>query len=449
MRLFGTDGIRAPFGTPPLDRATVTHLGYCLAEVLATENRRSVVVMGGDTRESTPEICRWLATGLEAGRTRTIFGGVLPTPAVAKSVLVSAADAGISVSASHNLHPYNGIKLFDGHGYKWSPDAEAALEQLILSSQSRQLTDAAELTVDPTIAEMYLQHLADLVGRATSLAGMRIVLDTANGAATPFAKPLFESLGARVTVIGDRPDGQNINAGFGSTAPDAMLEAVKQTRAHLGVAFDGDADRALIADEQGVMHDGDAMLFAWAQYLHGRDELTPPSLVATSMSNLGLEKALQALGISVVRCDVGDRTVVSTMREKGIRLGGEQSGHLVDLATGTTGDGLATALQLSVILRGQGSPLSDLLADFRRFPQVLKNVRVVSKPDLNTLPEVARVAAEVVSTLGNQGRLVLRYSGTEPLARVMIEGPDQSQIESLADRLIAEIRSAVGADTDK
>jgi phosphoglucosamine mutase len=205
----------------------------------------------------------------------------------------------------------------------------------------------------------------------------------------------------------------------------------------------------LIADEQGLMRDGDAMLFAWARHLQTTQDLDPASIVATSMSNLGLERALQALGIAVVRCDVGDRTVVATMRNKGIRLGGEQSGHLVDLAASTTGDGLATALQMTAILQVEGVPLSALLADFRRFPQVLRNVQVATKPDLQSLPGVARVAAEVKSTLGDEGRLVLRYSGTEPLARVMIEGPEMKQIDELANRLIEAIRTAVGSTPEQ
>ena len=447
MRLFGTDGVRAPFGTYPLDRSTVTHFGYCLATELARDSDRPTVVVGGDTRESTPVISSWLATGLETGGARVIYGGVLPTPAVARAVIDLTAAAGISVSASHNLHPYNGIKLFDAQGFKWAAAAEENLENLILGTQASNLGTGADLAPLPELADRYLQHLADQVDKGAPFTGLRIVLDTANGAATSFAESLFVSLGARVFAIGNQPDGQNINAGFGSTAPEAMLAAIERFGAHMGVALDGDADRALIADEHGHMHDGDAMLFAWARHLEQTRTLTPPGIVATSMSNLGLEKALQALGISVVRCDVGDRTVVATMRDREIRLGGEQSGHLVDLEASTTGDGLATALQMTSILLQADIPLSDLLADFHRFPQVLRNVRVASKPDLQSLPEVARVAAEVQSALGNEGRLVLRYSGTEPLARVMIEGPEMDQIEDLASRLLEAIRNAVGDST--
>ena len=445
MRLFGTDGIRAPFGEHPLDQSTVRHLGYRLAQTLAAAERSPLVVMGGDTRENTLEISQWSADGLEAGGARVSFGGVLPTPAVARAVLDSHAAAGVSISASHNPHPYNGIKLFDREGYKWSPEAEEALENRVLDSQLPLIDPAPPLSVDPEIGERYRQHLTGLAAEPSPLTGLRIVLDTAHGAATPFAESLFSSLGAEVIAIGNQPDGRNINDACGSTAPEALLAAVRDSGADLGIAFDGDADRALIADETGRMKDGDAMMYAWARSLRDKGALDPPCIVATSMSNLGLETALRALEISVVRCDVGDRTVVATMRERGIRLGGEQSGHLVDLATSTTGDGLATALQMTMILKGAGTSLSSLLEDFRRFPQVLRNVEVATKPDLESLPDVARIAAEIESTLGDQGRLVLRYSGTEPLARVMIEGPELTLIDDLAQRLLDAIQEAVGS----
>jgi len=448
MRLFGTDGIRAPFGDYPLDRKTVVHLGHHLGGLLSQEVGSPTVVMGGDTRESTPEICRWLATGLEAGGANPVYGGVLPTPAVANAVIQSRADAGVSVSASHNPHPYNGIKLFDGSGFKWSPEAEKTLESLLHRQNPQPFELCPDLVPDSSLAKSYLETLRDRLGQGRPFAGLRIVLDTANGAATPFAEPLFRALGADIVAIGNRPDGHNINAECGSTVPDAMVAAVVDHDADLGVAFDGDADRALFADEQGQLRDGDAMLFAWARYLQAGGRLSPPSIVATSMSNLGLERALQVLNIGVVRCDVGDRTVVATMRDRSIHLGGEQSGHLVHLGTSTTGDGLATALQMTKILQEAQVPLSVLLQDFRRFPQVLQNIQVASKPDLKTLPRVAEAAAEVENRLGDQGRLVLRYSGTEPLARVMIEGLEMEEIEFLASLIINAIRDEVGEPQD-
>lgn len=447
MQLFGTDGIRAPFGTYPLDETTVTHLGYRLAKLLAEDSENPRVVLGGDTRESTPHLCRWLAAGLGHGGALAVFGGVLPTPAIARAVIAFGADAGISVSASHNLHPYNGIKIFDREGFKWSEDAEEILERQMVDTRAPDIAGETELTLDLAIAETYTRLLSDQAGSSAPFAGMKIVLDTANGAATPFAEPLFASLGAEVLAIGNQPDGQNINRGCGSTAPEPMLAAVKESGAHIGIAFDGDADRALIADEQGQMRDGDAMMFAWARFLQEQNSLSPATIVATSMSNLGLEKALADLDISVLRCDVGDRTVVATMRDKKIRLGGEQSGHLVDLDVSTTGDGLSTALQMVSILQQQQAPLSDLLASFRRFPQVLRNVEVESKPPFESLPEITRIAAGVEEELGSQGRLVLRYSGTEPLARVMIEGQEMKQIDRLATLLVDAIQDAIGIES--
>ena len=443
-RLFGTDGIRAPFGDYPLDAPTVTLLGFRLGQLLARESDSPTVIMGGDTRESTPKICQWLATGLEAAGALAVFGGTLPTPAIAKLVVQRGAQAGIAVSASHNLHPYNGVKIFDSEGFKWSPTAEAKLEALIPGSAPPEISPGHDLRVDPSLAETYLQLLRERIDQDQPFTGLNVVLDTANGAATHFAEPLFKSLGAEVIALGNTPDGININADCGSTSPEALVAAVVSHNADIGIGFDGDADRALIADETGEMRDGDAMLFAWARYLEGMGELTPPSIVATSMSNLGLERALGEIDVSVVRCDVGDRTVVTTMNANGIRLGGEQSGHLVDLKFGTTGDGMGTALQMTTILKETGLPLSELLADFSRFPQVLRNVEVDHKPHLDSLPTVARVAAEVENHLGTQGRLVLRYSGTEPLARVMIEGPDLNEIEALAASLIEAIQTDVG-----
>lgn len=444
QRLFGTDGIRAPFGDFPLDAPTVTLLGYRLGQLLAEEVDSPTVIMGGDTRESTPEICQWLASGLDAAGAVAVFGGVLPTPAIASLVVQRRAQAGIAVSASHNLHPYNGIKIIDASGFKWSPEAEARLEALIPGPTPPEISPSGDLSVDSTLAATYLQQLQERIDGDRPFDGLKIVLDTANGAATDFASPLFESFGAEVVALGNTPDGININRDCGSTSPAALVAAVVAHGADIGIGFDGDADRALIADETGEMRDGDAMLFAWARYLQDKGELAPPSIVATSMSNLGLEKALEGVGVSVVRCDVGDRTVVTTMSANGIRLGGEQSGHLIDLESGTTGDGMGTALQMTTILEKANRPLSELLADFRRFPQVLHNVEVDHKPNLDSLPNVARVAAEVESQLGTQGRLVLRYSGTEPLARVMIEGPDLDEIEALAASLIQAIRTDIG-----
>ena len=444
MLLFGTDGIRAPFGQYPLDRPTVTTLGFRLGETLAHETGDPTVIIGGDTRQSTPEISQWLAAGLTAAGTRARFAGVVPTPAIAMLVGRLGADAGIAVSASHNPHPDNGIKLFDRQGFKWDPVAEAELESLLTDPWICTAWLEKTLAIDPSLAQTYIDSLLDFGGRHDSLAGLKIVVDAANGAASPFAAPIFQQLGAEVVMIGDQPDGRNINAGCGSTVPEPMARVVAERGADLGVAFDGDADRVILADDKGQVRDGDAMIFLWARELVSRGDLEPPRIVATSMSNLGLERALEPLGISVVRCDVGDRTVVATMRQERVRLGGEQSGHIVNTDLTTTGDGLLTAIQIALITQRGVGALSTQLTDFRRYPQILRNLRVERKPDLQSLPGVVAARAEVESQLGSQGRLVLRYSGTEPLARVMIEGPDGEEIERLAALLIETLDQEIG-----
>jgi len=463
-RLFGTDGVRAPFGVPPLDRATVTALARALAAALAESGpalepaagRQSepapeagpLVVLGGDTRESTPEICRWLASGLAAGGARYRDAGVLPTPGIARLARDLGAAGGISVSASHNPYPDNGIKLIDGGGFKWSAAAELALEErLARGPAAGAAVDLAlpELAADPALAERYLDELAATLPAGRPLAGFRVVLDAGNGAASPLAEPLFSRLGAEVELLAAAPDGRNVNDGCGSTAPETMAARVRAIGADLGAAFDGDADRAIVADERGQVRDGDALLYLWATHLAGQGRLDPPAIVATSMSNLGLERALERPGIARVRCDVGDRAVVETMRAQGIVLGGEQSGHLVHLGLSTTGDGLLSALQMAGFVAATGRPLSELLEGFRRYPQILLNVRVKEKPDLLSLPKVAAAARAVEDRLGADGRLVLRYSGTEPLARVMIEGPDQQTVESLAGDLAGAIADEIGA----
>lgn len=487
--LFGTDGIRAPFGGFPLDRRTVTALGLHLGRLLAEESRsrnepgRPVVILGGDTRESTPELCAWLAQGLDTGGVRARFVGVVPTGGIAyltRHLDASVGDgdapgggaaAGVVVSASHNPYPDNGIKLLDRDGFKWSPEAEARLETRFLrdspevsgtpaqvSGTWRALEELLEReppepVPDHDLVELYLSSLAVplLAGGATPpLAGLAVVLDTGNGAASPYAGSVFESLGARVEVIHDEPDGTNVNLGCGSTDTADLARRVAAESAHFGIAFDGDADRAILVDSAGRERDGDAILYLWATSLAADGRLEPRKIVATSMSNLGLERALERAGIEVVRCGVGDREVVAAMKREGIALGGEQSGHVVHLGLTSTGDGLVTALRMAAVVRGAldeapDSPLEHLLRDFRRYPQVLENVRVTSKPPLEELPAVAEAARSVEERLGSDGRLVLRYSGTEPLARIMIEGPDQETIEALAGEIAAAIRGEIGA----
>ena len=458
-RLFGTDGIRAPFGDYPLDERTVTALGRHLAGSLRerTGETEPQVVLGGDTRESTPTLCAWLARGLAAGGADPRYVGVLPTAGIAYLVRGLGTEAGVVVSASHNPFPDNGIKLIDAWGFKWTEAAEAALEARLLEDfpepgpadgperGGREIGEPAR-----GLVERYLEALAATLPGKRPLEGLRIALDTGNGAGSGLAGRLFERLGAAVKVIHAQPDGRNVNLGCGSTDPGDLARTVTEGGFHMGAAFDGDADRVILIDEAGRERDGDAILYLWASELAASGALAPPQIVATSMSNLGLERALDRRGIRLVRCGVGDRVVVETMKERGILLGGEQSGHVVHLGLSTTGDGLLTALQIAFLVAREvrsgdrQAPLSGLLDDFQRYPQVLVNVRVREKPALESLPAVAAASRAAEERLGAAGRLVLRYSGTEPLARVMIEGPEQELIEELARRIAEAIEEEIG-----
>lgn len=450
-RLFGTDGIRGPFGEFPLDRATVTALGRRVAEDLSSNGHQPLAVLGGDTRSSTPTLAGWLVDGIASAGGRALWAGTVPTPAVAVLTRARGADVGIALSASHNPHPDNGIKLFDAEGFKWCRRAEYRLEQHLAQHSGGAgpipQTDRAPLEVDSALARTYRDHLRSTLGAGEPLAGLTVALDTANGAATPFARELFGQLGAEVHSIGDRPDGENINRDCGSTRPGRLVDLVRSRGSDLGIAFDGDADRAILVDETEALQDGDTILYLWAVELARQGVLDPPAIVATTMSNLGLEQALAAEGIEVVRCDVGDRIVVETMREQGILLGGEQSGHIVQLGISTTGDGLLTALAMARLLAEADRPFSEMASPVERLPQVLVNVRVGRRVAFNSLPSVAAKARSIEQQLGDDGRLLLRYSGTEPLARVMIEGRDRAEIERLAEALAREIGETLGSDT--
>ncbi len=445
-RLFGTDGIRGRFGEPPLDHGTVTALAVQLAATLRERGNGAAprVVLGGDTRESTPEICRWLAAGLAAGGVDLHYAGVIPTPGVAHLVQRTGAAAGVVVSASHNPYPDNGIKLVDPQGFKWSDEDELTLERRLLANPAPKIPDFPADEPEAELRERYLRHLAATVPGDRPLDGLGVVLDAGNGAASTYAGELFERLGARVTLLHAAPDGRNVNEGCGSTAPAEMAARVAAEGADLGAAFDGDADRCILADDQGTVRDGDAILYLWATCLHRGGRLLPPRIVATSMSNLGLERALAAEGIGVVRCNVGDRYVVEAMRKEGILLGGEQSGHIVQSDLASTGDGLLTAVHMAWLRQQAAQPLSVMLAPFRRYPQILLNVKVARKVAFEALPAVTAAARSVEERLGEDGRLVLRYSGTEPLARIMIEGPEQEVIDALAEELAVAIRGELG-----
>jgi phosphoglucosamine mutase len=436
-RLFGTDGVRGVYGQPPLDEKTLRRLAHALALELKDRRSSPRVLMGGDTRESTPAIGRLFAAELAAQGVGVTWLGVVPTPAVAALVRREGADAGVVLSASHNPWHDNGVKLIDPDGFKWQPAAEARLEARLDQVGDGDVAGGeAELTVAEPLVEAYFDDLLASLGDAR-LDNLHVVLDTGNGAASALAGRLFTAAGATVRVINDRPDGRNINRGCGSTHPEVVAAAVNEEGCELGFTFDGDADRALLADEKGQVRDGDAILYLWARDLKAKGLLRGERIVATSMSNLGLEVALRREGIGILRCDVGDREVVEALERESLVLGGEQSGHIVNRHLTTTGDGLLTALQIAAIVATDGRPLSEQLAGFARFPQVLKSYRVAKKPALAGLPAVVAAERRVEAELGEEGRLVLRYSGTEPLVRIMIEGPSREKIETLEAELAA------------
>ncbi|MEE2777213.1 MAG: phosphoglucosamine mutase [Acidobacteriota bacterium] len=432
-RIFGTDGVRGRFGTPPIDRATIRALGTALAAELESrvQPRAAHVVIGGDTRASTPTVASWISAPLLDRNTRITFAGVVPTPAVAYLVRELGATAGISISASHNPYPDNGVKLFDRHGYKWGLAAERELEAQMRPDAQSGPGDDPKLEADASLATRYADSLVAGLGDRR-LAGMRVVVDTAQGAAYDLAGQVFKAAGADVTVIGNEPDGHNINVGYGSTDTRALSETVIARGAQIGFAFDGDADRCLIVDECGRLVNGDAVLYIWARALAERGQLEPSEIVATTMSNLGLETSLLALGISVRRSDVGDREVVTEMKRSGAILGGEQSGHIVHLGLGTTGDGTMTALHIAMLVERAQRPISELVSDLTLVPQTLRNVEVAQRVPFDEVAGLDRILSDIQERLGNPSRVLLRYSGTEPLVRIMIEGSSESEIEAMA-----------------
>lgn len=441
-RLFGTDGVRGVAGEPPLDAPTILALGTAIGGWLRDRTECPRVVLGGDTRASTAEIAGLLAAALTRTGVEIVHAGVIPTPGVAWLTPHLEADAGVVVSASHNPYTDNGIKLLSAEGRKLEPAVERAIEERVHETPSVADIEAQPQAADDALPAAYCDWLVQSVGPG-SLTGLRLIIDAANGAAAPIARRVAAACGAEVTVINDRPDGTNINRDCGSTHPQRLQREVRSHGGDLGVAVDGDADRAVLVDESGELHDGDAILYLWAGWLAERGELVPPAIVATSMSNLGLERALQALDIDTVRCEVGDRAVVENLESSGLRLGGEQSGHVVDLETSPTGDGLLTGLRMAAIVAAAGRPLSALLAPLPRFPQKLVNVPVGARPPVDQVPELAAAIERAREKLGDDGRLVVRYSGTEPLLRIMIEARELTVVDELTASLAETARRAL------
>jgi phosphoglucosamine mutase len=447
--LFGTDGIRGIPGEYPLDDATLDRVGLALGNYLGSAGQAHgdspSVLIGRDTRESGPHIAERIACGLAAGGASPVSAGVLTTPGVAWLVNREGFAAGVVISASHNPYHDNGVKLISSTGMKFPDTIETALEQFVLSSRDAvSAAKALRLHDNEKIDDDYLAGLAQALLPGAKLAGMKIVLDCANGAASKLAPRLFRSLGADVIAMNHTPDGKNINANCGSLHPEGMQKQVVQSGAALGVAFDGDADRAIFSSATGRLVDGDGVLLVVARYLKSAGMLRGDVVVGTTMANLGLERALEDSGLKLARTAVGDRYVLEEMQRIGANFGGEQSGHILFLDDATTGDGMLTALKLASIISIAG-PLDSLVADLKIFPQKIVNVRVRSKPPLDSLPEVARLLREAEQALGNSGRVVLRYSGTEPLARVMVEAKRDEDVRRWTESLAGALRSAIGA----
>jgi len=445
-KLFGTDGIRAVAGEAPLDRRTVRAVGVALAQTLGAG---AGVVMGMDTRESGPWIAATLAAGLREGGASVENAGVITTPAIAFLARKHGFSAGVVISASHNPWQDNGIKIFGGDGYKLADEVELGIEaeiekQMLRSAQDDNSYGDALPQVNESFRAEYVQFLLDAVP-GISLDNRTVVIDCANGAASSVAPQLFESLHGTVEVTHASPDGRNINLNCGALHPEIVAAAVKVRGASMGFTFDGDADRALFADEHGNVVNGDAVMLACARDLQLRGELAGDLVVATTMSNMGLEAAFKRSGISMLRAPVGDKYVLEEMRRSGASLGGEQSGHILFPAKATTGDGLLTALLVLDLVHRSGNTLGELIADLENYPQVILNVKVREKRPLDSLPSVVEKISAAEAELRDTVRVVIRYSGTEALARVMIEAESEEAMRRHAEAIADAIRGELGA----
>lgn len=451
-KLFGTDGIRGKAGEFPLDTATVRVIGRSLARHLAENvGRNPQIVIGRDTRESGAWIEEALIAGAHEAGAQVKSAAVITTPGVAFLARAMPTDAGVVISASHNPYYDNGIKVFQPSGRKLDDAVERQIEADIANSEERANgadDDAARTTSSETAAELqecYIDYLTKEVAHDLSLTDLKIVIDCANGAASEIAPDVFRRLGAKLVAINNQPDGHNINLNCGSLHIESLQVQIIAERADIGVAFDGDADRALFVDSDGNFVDGDATLWVLANDFRTRDELLGDMVVATVMSNIGLELAFRERGISLSRTDVGDKFVLDEVLRRGAALGGEQSGHIIFPNISLAGDGIITTIMLLGAMQRRKQSLSELTRGFQRYPQLLVNVRVSEKRPFEELPSVQAAAREVEQSLNGRGRLLLRYSGTEPLARIMIEGKDQGQITGYAEKIAGAIRQEIGA----
>jgi phosphoglucosamine mutase len=443
-QLFGTDGIRGVAGEYPLDPATVYAFGVALGHDAVSVASSPEILLGTDTRESGPWIAGLVAGGLSSVGARVRYAGVITTPGVAYLTRTGAFVAGVMISASHNPFQDNGLKVFGHDGFKLPDAEEHTVEQEILRLRAHWVEPRpATLNVDTELVREYLDFLLSV--SSMRLDGVKLVLDCGNGAACRMGPELFERLGAEVIPLACAPDGRNINLDSGAMHVEGLRAGVLANHADFGVAFDGDADRSIFVARSGKIVNGDGVLLICGLALQASGHLCGATVVSTVMANLGLERALERQGIRMVRTPVGDKYVLEEMVRLGAVLGGEQSGHIIFREYATTGDGLLTALRLFEIAQSAGQGLDELTAGLEVYPQKLVNVRVRQKQGLTELPAVAQEIRHVEKVLGATGRVLVRFSGTEPLARVMVEGPDLAQVESFCARIAAAIEHEMGA----
>jgi phosphoglucosamine mutase len=447
-KLFGTDGVRGVANVYPMTTEMAMQIGRAAAYLFKNGNRRHRIVIGKDTRLSGYMLENALVAGICSMGVDVLVVGPLPTPGIANIASSMRADAGVVISASHNAFQDNGIKFFSRDGFKLPDEMELKIEDLIFSKKIDSLRPIATevgkaYRIDDAVGR-YVVFLKNTFPKELDLAGMKIVLDCANGAAYKVAPAVLEELGAEVITFGVKPNGTNINAGCGSLHPEVISEAVKEHRADLGIALDGDADRVIFVDEFGNEVDGDHIMAICATDMLKQKKLRKNTLVATVMSNMGLDIAVKRAGGKVIKTSVGDRYVVEEMLKGGYNLGGEQSGHMIFIDHNTTGDGMLSALQVLAIMRRSGKTLSELAEIMIPLPQVLVNVRVAEKKDIMTIPEVAALIRGVEEKLKDEGRILIRYSGTEPLLRIMLEGQDKYQITGWAKEIADLVEKKIG-----
>jgi phosphoglucosamine mutase len=448
-KYFGTDGIRGVAGKAPLDPETLVRLGKAVAHVFMKDQKKHRILVGKDTRLSGYMIESSLAAGITAMGADLMLVGPVPTPGVAYLTKSMRADAGIVISASHNPFEDNGIKIFGSDGYKLPDEMEAEIEQLlepgILDGKIAESTQIGKATRINDAVGRYTVYLKESFPRECSLEGIKIGLDCANGAAYVVGPQTCTELGGEVVSRGVSPSGRNINAGFGSLYPEVVGKLVTEQNLNLGIALDGDADRCILVDEKGRVLDGDIALAICAIDLKERGKLRNDMVVATAMSNLGLEKLLSAHGIKVVRTGVGDRAVLEEMLRQGCQLGGEQSGHTIFSDFATTGDGMLTALMVMSVMCRKERPLSELASAFQAFPQKLINIKVAARPSLDTIEPLVKAIEQKEKEMGTTGRVLVRYSGTENKARVMVECEDEEACKRHASDIAEIIEREIGA----